>query len=186
MKTQQVEQTNRGQVASEPATSDAIGPLREVLGQLRAVVSSLGHEAYTRNPVATVDGGVGGHVRHCLDHVQAMIDGARVGVIDYDHRKRGTSIETTPDEAAAEIDRLIAAIDKIPHDAFNREVTVMVMCTGDGAVTTCRSTLGRECVFVLSHTIHHAAMIAGFVRALGGELPEHFGLAPSTIAYRNR
>jgi uncharacterized damage-inducible protein DinB len=43
-----------------------------------------------------------------------------------------------------------------------------------------RSTLARELLFVISHTIHHQALIAVLLSAAGRTVPEAFGLAPST------
>ena len=45
------------------------------------------------------------------------------------------------------------------------------------------STVGRELAYVLSHTIHHNAIIGSMVKALGGVLPERFGYAPSTVRH---
>jgi len=156
-----------------------------VLDQLRDVVVSLDTDQYKCSQVTTFGGSIGGHVRHCLDHIAALITGADTGVIDYDHRERGTDIETNPVAAMAEVDRLASLLADLPSDITDREVQVHVMLSTDGSVTRLGSTIGRELAFVLSHTIHHGAMIAGMVRALGGDVPTGFGLAPSTIAYRN-
>lgn len=167
-------------------TQDSTGPIRHVLGQLRDVTGVLSVEDYTRDPIATFGGSIGGHIRHCLDHIQAVIVGTQNDVIDYDHRERGTDIESDPAAATDEIERIDTALGALAEGVEGRTVTVKVMLTGDGDVTELQSTVGREFAFVLSHTIHHGAMIGGMVKALGGEVPEGFGLAPSTIAYRNR
>ncbi|NIP97468.1 MAG: hypothetical protein GWO24_30170, partial [Akkermansiaceae bacterium] len=44
--------------------------------------------------------------------------------------------------------------------------------------------LGRELQFLVSHTVHHFAMIGGICRALGVALEDDFGVAPSTIRHR--
>ena len=43
-----------------------------------------------------------------------------------------------------------------------------------------RSTLRRELAFVISHTVHHQALIAMLLAVAGLQVPESFGLAPST------
>jgi hypothetical protein len=45
------------------------------------------------------------------------------------------------------------------------------------------TTVGREFAFVLSHTVHHNALIAVIAKLLGVQVPERFGYAPSTLAY---
>jgi uncharacterized damage-inducible protein DinB len=48
------------------------------------------------------------------------------------------------------------------------------------------TTVGRELVFVLSHTVHHNALIAVMARTLGVSVPDRFGYAPSTLAHLER
>jgi uncharacterized damage-inducible protein DinB len=45
------------------------------------------------------------------------------------------------------------------------------------------TSVGRELAFVLSHTIHHNALIGVMAMLLGAPLPDRFGYAPSTIAH---
>jgi len=49
--------------------------------------------------------------------------------------------------------------------------------------TEVETTAGRELAFVLSHTIHHNALIDVMARTLGVPVPDRFGYAPSTIAH---
>ncbi len=183
---EQLNQTSTKQAGRDSSNPEAVAPVRQVLRQLRDVVGLLDVDHYTRQPVTTFGGSIGGHVRHCLDHVEAVISGADAGAIDYDHRERGTEVETDPVAAIVEIDRLDSLLGIMPDDASGRTVVVKIMLRGDGSVKEMSSTVGRELAFVFSHTIHHGAMIGGMVRALGGDAPEGFGLAPSTIAYRKQ
>ncbi|MGC6565166.1 MAG: hypothetical protein ACON38_06080 [Akkermansiaceae bacterium] len=45
------------------------------------------------------------------------------------------------------------------------------------------STAGRELQFLLSHTVHHFAMIGGICKCLEVSLEEGFGVAPSTLRH---
>ena len=45
------------------------------------------------------------------------------------------------------------------------------------------STLARETEFVHSHTVHHYALIAAKLKSVGIEVPDEFGVAPSTLRY---
>src|SRR4051794_30311839 len=80
----------------------ATQPLVALLRQLGSVVASLEDAQYTQRPVGVVDSSVGGHVRHCLDHVRTLISGIESGTIDYDQRRRGTPVETSRCCALAE------------------------------------------------------------------------------------
>ena len=48
---------------------------------------------YLSRPDGGVSGSVGAHVRHCLDHVRAVVHAAEGGVLSYDRRERDTAIE---------------------------------------------------------------------------------------------
>lgn len=170
----------------ERAGEAVVTPLRAVLAQLAEVVEGLDDEQYTRKGPAHLGASVGGHVRHCLDHVSALLAGIETGVVDYEKRERGGDIETRRSAALGlmkDLDaRLIDKADTSPAEA----VSTVVMLASDDAPLKSTSTFGRECGFVLSHTIHHSAMIGAMVRDMGGEVPEHFGYAPGTVAFLKR
>ena len=48
----------------------------------------------------------------------------------------------------------------------------------------CASTGRRELQFLLSHSVHHYAIIAMICGQHEIEVPEGFGVAPSTLKYR--
>lgn len=179
--------------AACPSCAPLTGPLLSVLNDLHSVVAGLSDDQYTmRMGRVFANGTIGGHVRHCLDHVRALVEGRASGAIDYDHRERGTSIETSGSTAAAELERLASALSGIALAPGDEPISVQVMPSHDhgsrdaGGGVTLRSTLGRELAFVLSHTIHHNAIIRGMVVSLGLTVPSTLGFAPSTIAHREQ
>src|SRR5687768_2196593 len=70
-----------------------VTPLIRLLEQYAQVLSRLTDEQYATKPVGPVDGSIGGHTRHCLDHVRALLAAAENGVLNYDHRTRETQLE---------------------------------------------------------------------------------------------
>ena len=46
------------------------------------------------------------------------------------------------------------------------------------------SSIGRELQALSSHTIHHFALMAMTLQALGFQLDRDFGMAPSTLRYQ--
>lgn len=161
-------------------------PLVEILEELRAVIRTLNDVEFTR-PMGPLflDATIGGHVRHCLDHVRAVVDGLGSGSFDYDRRERGTPIERSPAAAATESAALAAALRAMSHAEAARGVRVAILPRRDGEPVELGSTLARELAFVLSHTVHHNAMIRGMVTSLGRPLPGAFGYAPSTLAHQD-
>lgn len=159
-------------------------PLATIIRELGAVVSATSSEQFVqRCGEQFFNANIGGHVRHCLDHVRALTDGLETGDVDYDHRERGTHIETNVDSARLEIARLARCIEQLSGIESAQAITVTVKPTRDGEPVTVQSTLGRELSFVLSHTIHHNAIVRSMAFAIGVGVPQTFGYAPSTLAH---
>lgn len=159
----------------------------EVLEGLRRVLGGLTQEQYcARSGELFAGGSVGGHVRHCLDHIRAVVDEPSTGVIDYDHRERGTDIEGVLTAAQAELSRLEAGVRRLAARGDDEAVRVRVMPRRDGQSVELTSSIGRELAFVLSHTVHHNATIRSLVLSMGASAPEAFGSAPSTLAHKDR
>lgn len=170
-----------------PATVPiGVGPLSVLLGQLAELIDQLEPDQYNARPDSTRCGAIGGHVRHTLDHVIAWLHGTQGESINYDDRQRGTDVETNPSTAGRVIARCLTQLEAVPADIMPNTVAVFTSMTSDGALVRLPSTHARELAFVFSHTIHHNAIIGTIARALKVELPEQFGMAPSTIAYRDR
>lgn len=158
----------------------ATNALAAVLDDLAAVVDSLTEAQYADSAIAGVSGNVGGHVRHCLDHVRALERAIDSGVVDYDARDR---------DALIEIDRTLAwslllsarrRIAAVPVSVLVRPVVVRTRLHAGTQPVEVLSTLEREVSFVIAHTIHHCATIAILAGVAPERLPHRFGIAPST------
>jgi uncharacterized damage-inducible protein DinB len=166
---------------SEPP---AVRPLVGLLRQLAELVESLTDEEYARGPVGVVSGSVGGHVRHNLDHVASLLRGLRSGRINYDVRDRATSVERDRLAALDEIRRLERELVGFPWADIPWSVELTSLVAPDLPPVTTATSPGRELAFVVSHTIHHNAIIGIMAKLLGAGLPDGFGYAPSTIVHR--
>lgn len=155
------------------------------LQQLTELLAITSDAQYSRKPVGVIPSSLGGHVRHCLDHFEALCTGAITGVIDYDDRQRGTAVETDRIAALSAIQRIHLQIEALDESILTRTVRVPSIIAGDGTSIETRSSLGRELAFVLSHTVHHNALVAAICRTLGIPIPDRFGYAPATIAHLN-
>jgi uncharacterized damage-inducible protein DinB len=171
-----------------PATTRALaGParhpahaLRDRLDELMRLVMTLPIEVYGAR-TTRVSGAIGEHVRHALDHVAALVAAPPSTVLSYDGRTRGTAIESDPAAAVREIMRLDAALQRWSHRSLEEPVAVTAIMSPDGQTVTGWSSLGRELAFVLSHTIHHQAIVALLLEGQGCRLTDdRFGVAPST------
>jgi hypothetical protein len=155
----------------------ALFALADLLTDTARVVAQLAPEEYTDSHVPGISGSIGGHVRHCLDHVRALELGIERGLVDYDARRRDIGIEREREAAA------LSLLQTIPDEALGRMVVVRTLVAIDGPVVEAVSSVARELAFVVSHTIHHNAQIALLAHRLGSSrLPRRFGVAPSTPA----
>jgi len=124
---------------------------------------------------------IGGHLRHNLDHYAAFMEGMEPGRVDYDARGRDPFIETHPEAAIHLIESLIAKLGAVSEADLDREVQIRMDDGGSSGWS--RTSFRRELQFLLSHTIHHYALIASIARRFGvARLPAEFGIAPSTLA----
>ncbi|HET6373297.1 MAG TPA: DinB family protein, partial [Candidatus Polarisedimenticolia bacterium] len=159
-----------------------IDPLVETLRQLETVVASLTPRQYAEPPAILSDSSIGSHVRHCLEHVEALLAAVSTGVLDYDDRRRGTEVETSRRTAIETLRSLQTRLADLKPDRLGERVVVRSLMTPAGPPIDVASSLGRELAYVTSHTTHHNAIIGFLVRVAGGAVPDQFGYAPSTLA----
>lgn len=171
----------------------AVAQLDACLEQLDGLIVRIDASSYATPLEGIFGGSIGGHVRHCLDHVRVLVEtmespdaNSTEAPADYDTRNRGTDIETDPAAARTQLGDLRSRLVRMAAGEpvlVDRPVALSVMMSRDGLRVPMSSTIGREIAFVFSHTIHHQAMIGGMARHLGLDVPAEFGRAPSTIAH---
>src|SRR5947208_1502870 len=86
-------------MAEAPRHASPIAALERALEDLAAVVATLRPEAYGARLLPNASGSIGEHVRHCLDHVSALVSAEPSSCLSYERRTRGTAVETNPAEA---------------------------------------------------------------------------------------
>jgi uncharacterized damage-inducible protein DinB len=154
-----------------------------VVGQALELVRRLSDEDYGGSDPRLPRGGVGAHFRHVIDHYDAFLRGLEPGRIDYDSRDRDAQLETRRECALAKLENVARDIARIaPYDA-QRTLHVAVDC-GEGAQRVWSlSSVARELQFLVSHSVHHFAVIAVMLRLRGVEPGRDFGVAPSTLKF---
>ena len=135
---------------------------------------------------------VGPHLRHVLDHYKAFMAGLGQAPdirIAYDMRERDMAIQNRPTVAMA----WLAAMQESLQLCADSRDTVWGMDTpvqveaqagleGEFELST-SSTLGRELLFLSSHTVHHFALVSHYCKAAGVDMGADFGKAPATVAF---
>ncbi len=159
-------------------TNDNIHLLKQSLDLLRRIDDRL----YREIPRGAAKSGIGGHIRHCLDFYCCFLRGLETGRIDYDARVRNELIEKDRKMAIANIEAAINRLQDLP--VADDLIAIQVKAEGGcGSFGWSYSSIRRELQFLLSHTVHHFALIAMMLRLQGFEPAEDFGVAPSTLGY---
>lgn len=155
-----------------------------LLRQGQKLLDQVSDELYVCNASEITQAGIGGHLRHCLDFYGAFLVGFSQGKIDYDLRERDPLIERNRAIAKSKIESAIAQLQQLPLANLDRDL--LVKLEGEQAENSSawsRSSVRRELHFLLSHTVHHYALIAMLLRVQGFQPAEDFGVAPSTLKY---
>ena len=147
------------------------------------LLSSLDADLY-----AARDGGrspIGAHVRHCVDYYRCLLRGLDSGRVDYDARERDPALESDVSAAVRALREIADRVSAIPPGDYARTLEVKVDTTAESPFAWNLSTLGRELRFLVSHTVHHYALIGMLLRERGIDPGGDFGVAPSTRVYRS-
>lgn len=152
----------------------------EVLGQMTELLSSLSSEKYGQNNDS--DGSIGQHTRHIIEFYECFSEGYQKGVVNYDSRRRNPLVETDPTVATNELQHIIQDLEKITGES---KFTVLAESFGQDLIEV-PSSVSREVLYLLEHTIHHMAIIRLLVKSCSPDhdLPKEFGVAYSTLRYR--
>lgn len=154
--------------------------LWRLLDEIETLVGDLDADVYCARVARHVSGSIGEHVRHCLDHIAVLVAADSSTTLSYDRRTRGTAVETDPAAAVRQIVELKPALAMWPGRGLDEPIRVASMISPAGDIVAGWSTLGRELAFVVSHTIHHQAIIGVLLAVHGASVPERFGHSPST------
>ncbi len=153
------------------------------LEELVSTITRLSEQEYTRRSSERFfRASIGGHVRHILDHVTAFVKGVH-SEIKYDARERGTAIEHDPNAAVMATQLLCCQLRLLVSNLSDTGVSVEVVPCSTLPPVMVQSTVARELVFLVSHTVHHKATISMLMYDLGVVTPSQFGVAPATLQH---
>lgn len=131
---------------------------------------------------------IGPQLRHCLDFYGSFLRGLAARRIDYDTRERDPLVESSRRIARERYEQVIAALQEIGPDqsAAALQVRSEADTLPPGEPAWSPSSVRRELQFLLSHTVHHHALLKELLRARGRRVAGDFGIAPSTLEHRGR
>lgn len=128
---------------------------------------------------------IGMHVRHIIEFYQAffqVIDKQENSPLCYDNRKRDVEIEESKQNAIIALENIQEIL--MTREFYNRDVLLSATLSPNASASTIKSTIYRELFYVLEHSIHHMAIIKMIGNTLNIRFDEMFGVANSTLAWR--
>lgn len=126
---------------------------------------------------------IGQHVRHIIELFQCLDHGYEPAVVNYEKRKRDTTIETNRELAISLLHAIAKGLDK-PNKDMVLEASYY---DENSAALSIATNYHREIAYNLEHTIHHMALIrVGIGEVCAMSLPEDFGVASSTVKHRQQ
>jgi hypothetical protein len=148
-------------------------------------LNQISADDYTKRLSILSSSTIGQHTRHLIEffvciHRQYH---QKEPCIDYSARKRDIQIESDPMHARDVLDKTISSI---LSDEQSWSTTIMSRHDSDFPEDRVPSSYGREVLYAIEHCIHHLAIIKIGILSenIPVELPENFGVAPSTVKYR--
>ena len=148
------------------------------------LLGEIGPVRYTQRIPACFNSAAGGHMRHVIEHYLSFLQGLEAGEVDYESRPRDPMIENDPGYAVGQMTAIKRRMEEFSRDNADRPLRVRVETAPDGEPAPwASSTALRELEFLLSHTVHHYALIAVVCGLAGYATPPAFGMAPSTLRY---
>jgi len=156
----------------------------QVLEDLKSAIKQLSPTQYSQQIPLLYNASVGQHSRHIIEFFQCLEAQLSNGAICYDLRLRQLQIEQSPEVAIEAIGATLGWLRSTPTDC-TLQLWVNHELDKDDEHNQIASSLIRELVFNVEHAIHHMAIIKIGLKLQSPEveLPEHFGVAPSTIRY---
>lgn len=153
------------------------------LEQARALVASLSREQFTHTHPPLYKNGLGPHLRHCLDHYELFSTGLAKGMVDYDQRQRRETQQAEPEAMLTWIGEQSGLLRNLCVDDLATPLKVKMDCGSEMSDPWSDSSVLRELQFLISHTVHHFALIAMILHDQNLPVPAGFGVAPSTLKY---
>ena len=127
---------------------------------------------------------IGAHLRHVIEHYEALLSPTEPGRLNYDQRPRDRELERLPAVARVRLQALQARLMEWTDAQLDAPLQVhgLAGLAGDFEFAV-ESSVGRELVFVASHAIHHYALLQAYCLQQGIPTGSQFGRAPATVAH---
>lgn len=152
------------------------------LKQITMLLTLLSSQTKTKQRHLFVEQRIGAHVRHVHDHFRSLFVGLNSGIVDYNLRNRDSAEELDIQTSLTEHDKIFAKLNTLDISAARIEIISEINCHATENLQMA-SSVDRELLYLINHTIHHAAIIKLIMELGGVACPHEIGLAPGTATY---
>lgn len=153
-----------------------------ILYPMETSVLQLSDQQYCQKITTLSGASIGQHVRHTAEMFICLELGYQTGIVNYEKRKRDILLEVSREKA-------IETLRQIRKGVQPKNKDLLLNAGYDeksDAVFSFSTNYFREIAYNLEHVIHHMALIKiGISEVSDLQLPEGYGVAPSTLKYRN-
>lgn len=157
-----------------------ITSIKENFKEIISLLSNLDNISYAFCHPELSNATIGEHTRHIIEMYQTLINNYDIGIINYDKRNRNLSIQTDIEYAINCINNMLKNLEK-PNKKLILQQGI------DQIYYSISTNYERELLYNLEHSIHHQALIkVAVLKHPTIQLCENFGVAKSTIEYRNQ
>ncbi|HCN50399.1 MAG TPA: hypothetical protein DIT10_15135 [Chryseobacterium sp.] len=153
--------------------------LQDILTEQQNLLRKISAKMYTQS-IPSLDGStIGGHTRHIIEFLEILLNSYYMNEINYDDRKRNLELEKNPEKAIQTISEILSGIN-LPNKNL-----IMHQTVGNVSLEI-PTNFFRELLYNIEHCIHHQALIKVAFNEIKMShlLNKNFGIAPSTIQYR--
>jgi len=146
----------------------------QILQELISFLEKITPSHYTQQCQSLSGASIGQHVRHTIEMYQCLYQGYENGSVNYTQRKRDVQIESSEVYA-------IECLQTIVSQLYLQDKTLFLVNENEELFSSYK----REILYCDEHAIHHLALIKVGINEIGGyTISDSFGVAPSTIKYR--
>jgi hypothetical protein len=157
-----------------------------ILNQLSSLVEKMTEAEFVAPSKSLSGSSLGQHLRHTLEFFICVEQGFKNGVVNYDKRAHDKLIETDKFIALNYIQRIQHFItDQTADQSLKLEVGYDLHSEQSISIDT---NYFRELTYNIEHAVHHMAIMKIGIREIAPHIsvPADFGVAASTIRYRER
>jgi uncharacterized damage-inducible protein DinB len=157
-----------------------------ILNQLIDLVSQLKDDDFTKPSVTLSHSTIGQHLRHTVEFFICLEQGYTTGVVNYDNRTHDKLIETDRFLALNALYRIQEFISSIQIDQ-PLQLEVGYHPNNEESIVI-ETNFWRELTYNIEHAVHHMAIMKIGIRETAPyvSLPSDFGVAVSTLRYKNQ